>query len=715
MKFLRSILGMLMVAGCASSQEAPQRLEAPEWPRTYEHSGDRIVVYDPQIDGGWKEYKSIHARSAIVLTTRESSEEYDGVMEYDVQTEVNVDAREVLFKDRKIDSIRFPGMSEKGAKNASEIVQQVLPQDQILIPLDFVLAYLKSSEGDPRSVKVNLDPPPIYMSQEPAILLIFMGEPVFKPIQGLSLQFATNTNWDVFLDKGTGRYFLLNGQGWITTRDLQHGPWDTALTIPSDIGKLPPGQNWDEVRAQLPGLALPAPRVFFSIRPAELIVIDGRPVYESIPGTQLSFITNTPSVVFRDESSAEFYFLTSGRWFRSDRLEGPWKAATLDLPQDFSKIPRDSPKADVLASVPGTQEAADAVLLAQVPHRATITRDEVTTTVTYEGEAQFVAIEGTGVQYAVNTPNNVFLVNGKYYCCYEAVWFESASPNGPWVVCASVPKEIYSIPSTHPSYPVTYVYVYDSTPTTVVVGCTAGYYGMYCASGVLVFGMGLAIASTYRYPYYHYGPAYYGYGCGAYYSYHMGGYYSGARYYGPYGGAGWGAAYNPATGTYARGAAVQGRYGHRYFAEAYNPYTGRYSARSGGSTPYAQWGRGVSVQGNSWAHGGYYRDARGTVVAGETSAGGRAAGVRSSSGESAAVARDRYGNLYAGRDGNVYRNTDGQWQERQNGSWTNVDRQSRSDTTQNLQRDAAARDRGWQNTSRSAQRPSGMGRGGRGR
>ena len=62
----------------------------------------------------------------------------------------------------------------------------------------------------------------------------------------------------------------------------------------------------------------------------------------------------------------------------SDRLEGPWLAATLDLPKDFAKIPRDHSQADVLASVPGTQEATDAVLLAQVPRRATVDRKLVT-------------------------------------------------------------------------------------------------------------------------------------------------------------------------------------------------------------------------------------------------------------------------------------------------------------------------------------------------
>lgn len=707
MQSRRFALLIVLLAGCSSPE--PIRLESPSWPRSYEKEGDKVVVFDPQIDGDWKDYEHLHVRSAVILTPQGSQKEYDGIVDYDVATEVDPEAREVLFKKRVIRDIRFPSLSRESAEKASAIVEGVLDLDQsFIVPLDFVLAYIDAQKTPAPSVNVNLDPPPIFVSQVPTILLMFMGEPSFKPVPGLSLQFATNTNWDVFLFPSKGQYYLLNGQGWITTHDLRKGPWQTAATIPSEFQMLPPDKNWEEVRAQLPGKVLPAPKVLFSAQPAELILIDGQPVYQLIPETQLSFISNTTSQLFRHEPSGQYYFLTSGRWFRADRLEGPWKPATLDLPADFSKIPRDHPKADVLASVPGTQEAADAVLLAQVPRRATVNRAEVTVSVTYEGPPQLVPIEGTGVEYVVNSPYQVFVVRGKYYCCHQAVWFESGSPNGPWVVSASVPAEIYKIPSSHPAYPVTYVRVYESTPTTVVVGYTSGYTGMYVASGVLMFGMGMAIAASYPYPYYHCGPAYYGYGCGARYSYYSGGYYSGARYYGPYGGAGWGASYNPATGTYARGAAAYGPGGSRYFAEAYNPYTGRYAARSGGSTPYGQWGRGVTSQGNSWARGGYYQNARGTVAAGETSAGGRAAAVRSSGGNSAYVARDRYGDVYAGRDGNVYKKSDGQWQQRQGDSWAPVDK-SRSDTTKNLDRDASARSRGWENSGRGASRPSGRG------
>lgn len=99
-------------------------------------------------------------------------------------------------------------------------------------------------------------------------------------------------------------------------------------------------------------------------------------------------------------------------------------------------------------------------------------------------------IQETTLYYAVNTPYAVLRVDGQYYCCHEGIWFVAAAPAGPWAVATSVPKAIYTIPSTHPLYNVTYVYVCDSTPTQVIVGFTSGYTGQCVAAGLLMFGLG---------------------------------------------------------------------------------------------------------------------------------------------------------------------------------------------------------------------------------
>ncbi len=249
-------------------------------------------------------------------------------------------------------------------------------------------------------------------------------------------------------------------------------------------------------------------------------------------------------------------FLTAGRWFRAKKLAGPWTAASTDLPKDFKDIPIEHPKSHVLASVPGSPEADAAVLLASIPQKASVDRKTATVTVVYEGDPDFVLIDGTKVYYAVNSPYSVFKVADAYYACHQGVWFICPTPHGPWKVCTKPPDAIYTIPPTHPKYNVTYVYVYDSTPDTVIVGYSSGYTGAYVATtGILMFGLGYAIAHDhYHDHYYHYHPHYYAYGGAARYDDYHGGYYRSAHAYGPYGGAGRSASYNPATGTYSRGA-----------------------------------------------------------------------------------------------------------------------------------------------------------------
>jgi hypothetical protein len=87
----------------------------------------------------------------------------------------------------------------------------------------------------------------------------------------------------------------------------------------------------------------------------------------------------------------------------------------------------------VRSSVPGTPEAQEAVLLAQIPQKATVKRDSAKPEVTYAGDPEFEPIEGTSMYYAANTPNDVIRVGDIYYLCFPTPirappWRESKRP-----------------------------------------------------------------------------------------------------------------------------------------------------------------------------------------------------------------------------------------------------------------------------------------------
>src|SRR5262249_46463177 len=148
-------------------------------------------------------------------------------------------------------------------------------------------------------------------------------------------------------------------------------------------------------------------------------------------------------------------------WFKAASLDGPWTFATPTLPDDFKKISLEHPRSRVLASVPGTPQATEAVLLASIPQTARVNRKEVKAPeVQYQGDPQFKPIEGSqGVQQAVNTDKDIVKYGDLYYMCFQGVWFMSRAATGPWEVADSIPKEIYTIPASSPVHNVTYVTV----------------------------------------------------------------------------------------------------------------------------------------------------------------------------------------------------------------------------------------------------------------
>ena len=125
---------------------------------------------------------------------------------------------------------------------------------------------------------------------------------VRAPIEKTKLEFVVNANWTVLFDTEGKKYYLLNGKQWLTAAALE-GPWTVAAQLPKEMSKLPADQNWEEIKKAIPpqGPAGAAPVVFFSNVPAEVIEFKGAPVYAKIPGTQLTYATNTKSAVYRSD------------------------------------------------------------------------------------------------------------------------------------------------------------------------------------------------------------------------------------------------------------------------------------------------------------------------------------------------------------------------------------------------------------------------------
>ena len=690
-KIISPILFVFIIAISGVGQQVQDR----GWPRGYNlPSEGQIVLFEPQI-ASWDDQKHAVALAAVSYVAKGAEKPVIGTIKIETDTLVSPEQRLVKFSTLKITEANFQSLPKEQTQEIVKEIEKNIPDEDRIISLDRVLAYLDKSTIRPKNVTgIKSDPPRLYVSKIPAILVSFDGEPIWSPIKDNELKFAVNTNWDVFQHGPTGMFYLRNDTAWFKSTSLT-GAWSSAGKLPDSFSKLPDDENWKDVRANLHDTPIKRlPSVLVTTDPAELILLDGEPNYIPVPGTQLLWVSNTESDLFRLGKDGAFYYLVAGRWFKAPDLYGPWTFATPELPEEFKQISVEHPRSRVLASVPGTQQAAEAVLLAQVPQIARVNKKDLTAPeVNYNGEPEYEVIQGTQLQRAKNTDKEIIKVGDTYYLCYQGVWFMANAAKGPWTIATSIPQEIYQIPPSSPSHSVTYVTVEpddDANDDWVTYAAYAGYSGMMIGWGCAVWGTG-----WYYPPYYWYGgyyPIYYPYwrtyGYGSWYNPYTGRYGTAGRIYGPYGGVGFGARYNPGTGTYSRGAFAYGPYGARGAAEAYNPRTGTYAKTRQGSNVYGSWGSTHVQRGDDWVNTKRFTNSAGNTTRVTRTDQGGVISRRGQDGRGFVGSNGE--NVYAGRDGNAYRrDQNGNWSKWDNGNWNSVQRPEHNDSV----RDSMMNDR----------------------
>ena len=279
----------------------------------------------------------------------------------------------------KIVEANFQTLQKEQVREITTEIDKAIPDDERVIALDRVLANLDKSRSSPRTSRASRRIlPTIFFSTTPAVIMNLDGDPIWSPIKENDLKFAVNTNWDLFQYAPTNALYLRNNDT-LAQGDGREGAVVAGGEAARQLSKLPAEDNWKDVKANLPGKPVAAaavPKVFVSTQPAELILLTGAPAYRPVQGTGLQWVSNTESDVFRMGTTGAVYYLVAGRWFTAPDFTGPWTFATPTLPADFKKISLEHERSRVLASVPGTDEAIEAVLLAQIPQTARVNKKE---------------------------------------------------------------------------------------------------------------------------------------------------------------------------------------------------------------------------------------------------------------------------------------------------------------------------------------------------
>ena len=691
------------------------------WPREIPVAGGAtgtIVLYQPQAEQ--LTGNDLTARGAIALKVAGRADPIFGAMWMAAKIDVDRDSGMVWVHDLRITRVRWPDATAEQQTRFTQYVEMDFPKEGFRMTLERLQASLASADAE-RSHTDGLksDAPKLVFTEQLAVLLLYDGEPRLQPIPNSPLALVVNTPFGVVKDTVTGTFWLGAGPGsWYSATDAK-GPWTAGGTPPDTIRKLAgdtitvarvdtlfatttdtAAPKTDTATARTDTLFAPPPAIVTATEPTELVATQGPPKWTTTAGGKLLYVENTETPWIRETEGKDNYLLISGRWFRSQSLQGPWSFARPDsLPASFQEIPPDSPIGGVRSSIALTVEAQDAVLDLQIPQTTAVVRSQAKFTATYDGEPKFTMIPGTLVAYATNTPSSVLQVGGAYYACDNAVWFKSTSAQGPWVVADSIPRdEIAKIPPSVPVYPVTFVHVYGSTPEVVYVGYTPGYVGAYPYYGVPVYGTG------YTYPP-HVGTVYYPYPVT----------YGVSATYNPYTGYGMGTTFGTAFFAVGVGIAISNSY--RYYPAG--GYRGCFNCTVNVNRGNVNRGRQNVNIGNTAGGGARQRPANRPSASQRPASSNiynrpdtrarnadRSTRQRASSQMGANRTARGSNNVFADRNGNVHRRTSGGWESRQGGNWSRDRGGSSSYGSRGGNREYQARQR-------SSTRSGGRGGGGR--
>ncbi|NOZ95441.1 MAG: hypothetical protein GXP47_12000 [Acidobacteria bacterium] len=641
-----------------------------EWPRDIEVDNAIVTIYQPQLDR-WGDV-TVDYRAAVSVQSPKTAEPVFGAVWVTGRYDVDRDARTVRILDIKVPRVKLDGASEGNKKKLASLLETEIPTWDLVYDLDLVIPYLKLVEEQTREADgFNDRPPRVLVRHEPSVLIFVDGTPRLEKVENAPFERVSNTPYVMVKYEGT--FWLATDKDWYSARNIE-GPWRLQNVLPDPLKQLDKQLKEEQKKQQVQqeaagdtGEQVPSkpaetriPKVVVSLVPAELIFIDGKPQLKPLGETGLSEVSNTDSDVLYDNGAKQWYVLLSGRWFTSPDLDrGPWThVASDELPAGFANIPKGSEVGYLRASVAGTEEAQEAVLEQVIPNTAAVRRDAPAPEVTYDGQPKFEPIEKTKMVYAVNTSSAVVYAAGRYYLCDQGVWYDSASPTGPWTVSITIPAEISQIPPSCPIYNVTYVKIYDTTPEVVYVGYTPGYTESFVHHGCVVYGTGHYYRPWWGPHHYYPRPVTYGfhvrwnpwYGWSFGFSFGTGPFHFTIGH-GPWGGwAGFGGWFGPGFFRpypgFAMRAGWRAGYRHGY-------WHGRLDGRRPRPTPYAR-------------NNIYRSQANRARIA-------QGAGTRTA--RQPRTARGKPNNIYTDRNGNVYRRTrDGSWEQRNRGSWQKTTR-----------------------------------------
>ena len=171
MKKIVLFISGLLIASFTIAQD-------PGWPRQFTNNGSVLVVYPPQVED-WQNYQNIDFRMAFSLTPAYQTKQVVGVVYVHAATSVDTYNHMVSISKMNISSVHFPSLDPTTAASMEQIVRATLHVSRTVnVSMERIVACTPKPQTT-HAISVQNDPPIIFVSYTPAIILQLEGQPRF--------------------------------------------------------------------------------------------------------------------------------------------------------------------------------------------------------------------------------------------------------------------------------------------------------------------------------------------------------------------------------------------------------------------------------------------------------------------------------------------------------------------------------------------------------
>jgi len=230
-----------VVLACATSGIAFAMLQEEPiegWPREIPLDRGSVVVYQPQSDTF--EGNNLSGRAAVSVTPT-GQEPVFGTVWFEARLDTNRDTRMAAIDNLEVTRVGFPAADEAHQDSLARLLEREIPAWELDISMDRLLTDLELAETRRKAAEgLNMEPPVILFSLEPAILVTIDGEPRMQQIEGSEHMRVLNTPFTIIFVRDSRTYYLGAGEDQWYSAPEYTGPWALTDQVPEDVGALAP-------------------------------------------------------------------------------------------------------------------------------------------------------------------------------------------------------------------------------------------------------------------------------------------------------------------------------------------------------------------------------------------------------------------------------------------------------------------------------------------